>query len=68
VADLQFLTRIHYLAPSDATWGEHEVDYIFFAQPSAPVSVAMEPNEVQAVRYVTADELRQLMSDAGTLD
>lgn len=22
--DFQFLTRIHYLAPSDGMWGEHE--------------------------------------------
>lgn len=24
VEDIQFLTRIHYLAPSDGLWGEHE--------------------------------------------
>lgn len=27
--DLHYLTRIHYLAPSDDLWGEHEIDYIF---------------------------------------
>lgn len=25
--DIQFLTRIHYLAPSDGLWGEHESTY-----------------------------------------
>jgi isopentenyldiphosphate isomerase len=25
--DFTFLTRIHYLAPSDGLWGEHESEY-----------------------------------------
>jgi isopentenyldiphosphate isomerase len=25
--DFEFLTRIHYLAPSDGMWGEHESKY-----------------------------------------
>lgn len=27
--DIQFLTRIHYIAPSDGTWGEHEGKFFF---------------------------------------
>ena len=25
-----YLGRIHYQAPSDETWGEHEIDYLLF--------------------------------------
>ena len=27
--DFHFLNRIHYVAPSNGPWGEHEIDYIF---------------------------------------
>lgn len=27
--DFTFLTRIHYLAPSDGIWGEHESESVF---------------------------------------
>ncbi|MCJ1472417.1 isopentenyl-diphosphate delta-isomerase idi1 [Lambiella insularis] len=60
--DFRFLTRIHYLAPSDGKWGEHEVDYILFIQ--ADVDLAVNANEVQATRYVSADELRRMFTDA----
>ena len=67
--ELQFLTRIHYLAPSDGLWGEHEsiefdlVDYIFVYQ--GPVTLDVNPNEVKSVRYVTKNELKELMNTAG---
>eukprot|EP00160_Parvularia_atlantis_P018294 Unigene6694_Nuclearia_a/m.20547 Unigene6694_Nuclearia_a/g.20547 ORF Unigene6694_Nuclearia_a/g.20547 Unigene6694_Nuclearia_a/m.20547 type:complete len:250 (+) Unigene6694_Nuclearia_a:48-797(+) len=54
-----FLTRIHYKAPSDGRWGEHEVDYILFAK--ARVDLTPNPNEVNAVRYVSQGELRKLI-------
>ncbi|CRG86602.1 isopentenyl-diphosphate delta-isomerase [Talaromyces islandicus] len=57
----EFLTRIHYLAPSDGKWGEHEVDYILFIQ--ADVDVNPNPNEVQDIKYVTPDELKSMFSD-----
>ncbi|KAJ3116065.1 isopentenyl-diphosphate delta-isomerase idi1 [Physocladia obscura] len=59
---LEFLTKIHYLAPSDGIWGEHEVDYIFIAQ--ANVEVNPSPNEVKSVRYVTKEELKELFATA----
>ena len=31
VGEFQYLTRIHYLAPSDGMWGEHEGTSIFLA-------------------------------------
>ena len=27
IDDFEFLTRIHYLAPSDGKWGEHESEF-----------------------------------------
>ncbi|EPS36079.1 hypothetical protein H072_10483 [Dactylellina haptotyla CBS 200.50] len=57
----EFLTRIHYKAPSDGLWGEHEIDYILFIQTT--VDVNPNPNEVKDTKYVTADELKQMFQD-----
>ncbi|KJE95091.1 isopentenyl pyrophosphate isomerase [Capsaspora owczarzaki ATCC 30864] len=57
-----YLTRIHYKAPSDGKWGEHEVDYILFLQ--RDVNVNANPNEVKSYRYLSQDELKRLLSDA----
>ncbi|KAI9827150.1 MAG: isopentenyl-diphosphate delta-isomerase idi1 [Thelocarpon impressellum] len=56
-----FLTRIHYKAPSDGKWGEHEIDYILFIK--ADVDLHVNPNEVRATEYVSADELRAKFKD-----
>ncbi|KAK7202697.1 isopentenyl diphosphate isomerase [Myxozyma melibiosi] len=61
VDNFHFLTRIHYKAPSDGIWGEHEIDYILFIK-STP-SVAANPNEVKDTKYVTADELKAMFKD-----
>lgn len=62
---LHYLTRIHYRAHcDDGLWGEHEIDYVFFAQNN--VHLMPEPNEVAAVRYVTEPELKSLFRDADT--
>ncbi|MCJ1429712.1 isopentenyl-diphosphate delta-isomerase idi1 [Sticta canariensis] len=59
----QFLTRIHYKAPSDGKWGEHEIDYILFIQ--ADVDVEANPNEAQDTRYVTPQELKEMFAQEG---
>ncbi|KAI1806209.1 Isopentenyldiphosphate isomerase [Daldinia bambusicola] len=59
--DFHFLTRIHYKAPSDGKWGEHEIDYILFIK--ANVDLNVNPNEVRDTKYVTADELKALFKD-----
>jgi len=64
VSSFDFLTRIHYLAPSDGKWGEHEIDYILFVE--ADVTLDVNQNEVQATRWVSADELRQMFRDVET--
>ncbi|CAH0048727.1 unnamed protein product [Clonostachys solani] len=61
--DFHFLTRIHYKAPSDGKWGEHEstVDYILFIK--AKVDVHPNPNEVRAIQWVTPESLKQQFQD-----
>jgi len=59
--EFQYLTRIHYLAPSDGIWGEHEVDYILFL--TADVTVTPNPNEIRAHKYVSKEELQAMFED-----
>ncbi|CEJ84764.1 Putative Isopentenyl-diphosphate Delta-isomerase [[Torrubiella] hemipterigena] len=59
--DFHFLTRIHYKAPSDGKWGEHEIDYILFIK--ANVDLSINPNEVQATQYVTPETLKAQFQD-----
>jgi isopentenyl-diphosphate delta-isomerase len=71
----EFLTRIHYKAPSDGKWGEHEsrqtaamsskadvtVDYILFIK--AKVDLEINSNEVQDTKYVSQAELKKMFED-----
>ncbi|KAA8651328.1 isopentenyl-diphosphate delta-isomerase IDI1 [Aspergillus tanneri] len=59
----EYFTRIHYKAPSDGKWGEHEIDYILFIQ--ADVDLDVNPNEVRDTRFVSADELKQMFEQPG---
>jgi isopentenyl-diphosphate delta-isomerase len=61
IENFRFLTRIHYKAPSDGKWGEHEIDYILFIK--ANVDLNVNPNEIQATDYVTADGLKKMFED-----
>ena len=36
--------KVHYIASSGSTWGEHEIDYVFLIQ--ADVDLDPNPNEV----------------------
>lgn len=56
-----FLTRIHYMAPSNGPWGEHEIDYILIIR--ANPEVVPNPNEVRDLKYVSADELKEMFKD-----
>lgn len=58
VSDFHFLTRIHYMAPSNGAWGEHEIDYILIIKSDAKVHA--NPNEVKDYKYVTKDELKKM--------
>ncbi|CAG8460624.1 16409_t:CDS:2, partial [Dentiscutata heterogama] len=58
-----FLTRIHYVAPSDGIWGEHEIDYVLIIR--ADVDLDLNPNEVKAVEYLSLEELTQKFENPG---
>jgi len=60
----KYLTRIHYKAPSNDQWGEHEIDYIYFLQPSKTPTIKLNPGEVRDSKFVTADELKQMLDQA----
>lgn len=62
VDQLQYLTRIHYLAPSNGTWGEHEVDYILFL--TADVTVNPNLNEIRDYEWVDKVELQNMFEDS----
>jgi len=65
IDQFQYLTRIHYLAPSNGMWGEHEVDYILFL--TADVTVTPNENEIQAYKYVDKAELQAMFQEPGNL-
>ncbi|KAL6945004.1 isopentenyl-diphosphate delta-isomerase idi1 [Hanseniaspora vineae] len=60
-----FLNRIHYMAPSNGPWGEHEIDYILFYKIKRGQDLTVEPNlnEVRDYKYVTAQELQKMFKD-----
>ncbi|TSK16021.1 Isopentenyl-diphosphate Delta-isomerase 1 [Bagarius yarrelli] len=60
--DMTYLTRIHYKAESDGVWGEHEIDYILFLK--RDVELQPDPNEVKSLRYVSKQELKELLEQA----
>ncbi|XP_077978658.1 isopentenyl-diphosphate Delta-isomerase 1-like [Glandiceps talaboti] len=62
IDEFDYLTRIHYKAPSDGKWGEHEIDYILFLQKS--VNVDPNPNEVQDYRYMNIEQLREFIANS----
>ncbi|MCJ1362597.1 isopentenyl-diphosphate delta-isomerase idi1 [Acarospora aff. strigata] len=61
IEQFQFLTRIHYKAPSDGKWGEHEIDYILFIK--ADVDLDINPNEVKNSLYVSEEDLKRMFKD-----
>jgi len=63
IDEFQYLTRIHYLAPSDGLWGEHEIDYILFF--TGDVDVTPNKNEIRAFKYVDKAELQAMFEETG---
>ncbi|KAH3668883.1 hypothetical protein OGAPHI_002638 [Ogataea philodendri] len=61
VSNFQFLTRIHYMSPSDGAWGEHEIDYILIIK--ADPTFEANPNEVKDTKYVSAQQLKEMFKD-----
>lgn len=63
--EFHFLNRIHYMAPSDGAWGEHEIDYILIYQLRKGETLTVEPstNEVRDIAWVSQEELKQMFAD-----
>ena len=67
----KYLTRLHYWAADVVThgakspWGEHEIDYILFIKADVPIT--LNPEEVQDTKYVTSEELKELMAPTSGL-
>lgn len=59
--DFAYLTRIHYYAPSDEIWAEHEIDYIFFLTLDPKYEV--NPNEVSDTKWVSKADLEAFFQD-----
>jgi len=63
VEDILYLTRILYKAPSSGEWGEHELDYILFLKAPKLHSVVPNPEEVQAIEWVSEKHLPEFLKD-----
>eukprot|EP01119_Soliformovum_irregulare_P006767 TRINITY_DN19193_c0_g1_i1.p1 TRINITY_DN19193_c0_g1~~TRINITY_DN19193_c0_g1_i1.p1 ORF type:complete len:236 (-),score=57.78 TRINITY_DN19193_c0_g1_i1:43-750(-) len=66
ISKMNYLTRIHYKAynvPEDQ-WAEHEIDYIIFLQVES-VTVTPNPGEAMDYRFVTIDEVKEIVQQAG---
>ncbi|CAN8260619.1 unnamed protein product [Cochlearia groenlandica] len=65
VDEFTALGRMLYKAPSDGKWGEHELDYLLFIV--RDVMVKPNPDEVAEIKYVSREELKELVkkADAG---
>lgn len=60
--DLTFTTKLQYEAAQDAEWSEHEIDWLLIAKKD--VTTKVNPNECEAIRYVSKEELKELLQQA----
>jgi isopentenyl-diphosphate delta-isomerase len=72
----KYLTRLHYCAAdafaenqemAGGPWGEHEMDYILFIKPDSEIKLEPNKEEVDDTRWVTKDELREMMDPSSGL-
>lgn len=62
---IHYVTRVHYLAanvPRDGKWGEHEIDYVLFAQ--CNVDLEPNPNEVKSTKYLDKKGMKDFLATA----
>ena len=75
VDKFKFLTRLHYWAADTVThgpkapWGEHEIDYvlIYCIQNKKELTLHIHPDEVDAIAWVTLEQLEMQMADPNLL-
>lgn len=59
-SELKFVNKLAYRAESDGgQWGEAEIDYIFILKKN--LELKPNPEEVKSLRYVTKDEMQDLL-------
>ncbi|XP_036616428.1 isopentenyl-diphosphate Delta-isomerase 1-like [Trichosurus vulpecula] len=61
--DISLVTRMYYKIKLDEVCGEHEIGYLLFMRKD--VTLNPDPREVKSYRYVTKEELEELL-DKGT--
>ena len=66
VNDFHFITKMRYSARMNADWIEREIDHILMIQ--ADVELDPNPNEVSAVKWVSAEELDAMLVDEDSDD
>ncbi|XP_048223959.1 isopentenyl-diphosphate delta-isomerase 2-like [Perognathus longimembris pacificus] len=62
IKDIRFMTRGYYKFRSDSIWGEQEVGYILLVRKN--VTVNPDSREVKSYRYVSRQELEELLDRA----
>ncbi|DAC32226.1 MAG TPA: hypothetical protein HA327_00005, partial [Candidatus Poseidoniaceae archaeon] len=62
--DFHFITKMMYSSRMNADWIEREIDHILIVQ--ADVTVTINENEVSEIKWVTQDELQNIL--AGNVD
>jgi geranylgeranyl diphosphate synthase type I len=63
IDDFSFITRMRYQSRMNQEWIEREIDHILIIR--ADVDIAANPNEVDEVRWVSRDELEDMLIDDG---
>lgn len=60
IDDFHFITKMMYSARMNADWIEREIDHILIIQ--ADVTVTLNENEVSEIKWVTQDELQNILA------
>ncbi|XP_072506360.1 isopentenyl-diphosphate Delta-isomerase 1-like [Notamacropus eugenii] len=58
--DIIYMTRYHYKAQSDETWGEHEIAYLLLM--TKDVTLNPDSRELKNYYYMSKEELRELLA------
>ncbi|XP_074051337.1 isopentenyl-diphosphate Delta-isomerase 1-like [Macrotis lagotis] len=58
--DIIYMTRYHYKAQSDQTWGEHEIAYLLLI--TKDVTLNPDFRELKNYHYMSKEELRELLA------
>ncbi|KAM8980878.1 isopentenyl-diphosphate Delta-isomerase 1-like [Sarcophilus harrisii] len=58
--DIIYMTRYHYKAQSDETWGEHEIAYLLLM--TKDVTLNPDSRELKNYYYMSKEELKELLA------